>query len=393
MASYSDSVADDGLLDDATALRIDGLSTVEAFDVDEVILEYIATSAIEAAVLDDAITDELPSLAVDSAVLNDGTELANAAVSTTVETALLDDSAWPAAVDLVDDDGALDDAVALRVAGRDSDAAILDDETEITIEASIVVTDSGVLDDEHEGSPSNEVADSFVGDDALFPSASLRSFATDSAILDDGEDEPLAADDVAVDEDGVLDDATTDYLAAVDEISDVGELDDRYVGSGWSGWAAQTELWAMSRLSGLEFESAAMVDGKLVALSAAGAFLLEGDDDDGVPIAASLRHDWIDITQGESEPATNRHMKRPRYVYCTLTGEVSVSIAASDNGTEESYDYALPAATGGAMATRRAAIGRGMRSRFLRPSISNVAGSDFSLVDARIVVDSLRRSV
>jgi hypothetical protein len=149
----------------------------------------------------------------------------------------------------------------------------------------------------------------------------------------------------------------------------------------------------MSRLSGLEFESAAMVDGKLVALSAAGAFLLEGDDDDGVPIAASLRHDWIDATEGEGGPVTNRRMKHPRYFYCTLTGEVSVSIAASNNGTEESYDYPLPPASGGAATTRRVAVGRKMRSRFLRPTISNVAGADFSIVDARIVVDSLRRAV
>lgn len=151
------------------------------------------------------------------------------------------------------------------------------------------------------------------------------------------------------------------------------------------------EVFSMSlsggttRYEGYEFNSYMRIGGKCYGANAEGLFLLEGDDDDGRPIAASFGFGQQDFGSPQLKTAS----------YCYLgaaAGAMSLNVQALLNGKPAAYDY--PArGHGQTMREVRFDLGRGLRSTYLTPTFSNIDGAPFEVDSVRFVINESNRRI
>lgn len=170
-------------------------------------------------------------------------------------------------------------------------------------------------------------------------------------------------------------------------VRDAAYMDDSVLMPFGYAWTANTENMAMSRYENWPFNSMAEVDGRLVALSPAGAYLLErGVDDDGESIPASMRGGMTDLGDGS--------LKRVSYAYMGYEGgKVSLTVGTTESGAEVSYTYSAMPRTATDPSAGRIKLGKGMRSRYWRFTIANEDGDDFMLFDMGVLIDGLSRKI
>lgn len=140
-------------------------------------------------------------------------------------------------------------------------------------------------------------------------------------------------------------------------------------------WVLNTRSRGLSRYTNYPFNSFMRVGGKYYGVTSTGMYLLEGDDDDGVPIAAKIR-------LGMSSLGTRRLKRIPEgYIGYTSTGTLMLQVITSDERTGEKVGAFYTLSPRGAAAVRenRWKIGRGLKSVDWDFEITNVDGADFDL--------------
>jgi hypothetical protein len=142
--------------------------------------------------------------------------------------------------------------------------------------------------------------------------------------------------------------------------------------AGGAAWTAATETLGMSRheyperLIGL-----AAIGDAMLAIGAGGAYLLNGDDDGAgaPPITATAVGPLVDT--GDSA------LKRPvaLYIAYASTNPVQVAVGETSTGVERTWPYTSPPFNQSAPRPIRVPTGKGLRSRYLRFTISNTGGA------------------
>lgn len=140
-------------------------------------------------------------------------------------------------------------------------------------------------------------------------------------------------------------------------------------------WVLNTESRGLSRYTNYPFNSFMRVAGRYYGVASTGLYLLEGDDDDGTPIAAKIR-------LGMSDLGTRRLKRVPEgFIGYTSTGTLLLQVITADEATGEKTGAYYTLAPRGAAGVRenRWKIGRGLKSVDWDFEITNVDGADFDL--------------
>ena len=125
---------------------------------------------------------------------------------------------------------------------------------------------------------------------------------------------------------------------------------------------------ASSTYEGFDMNSMTLWNGKYIAASENGIYIMDGNTDDGLPINASL-------TLGTTDYGTT-YRKTISYVYVGAESEADATLAVKvDDG--ELYSYNLPASE--RLGTRRAVLGKGLRSRYWQLTVLNNDGADIEI--------------
>lgn len=154
-------------------------------------------------------------------------------------------------------------------------------------------------------------------------------------------------------------------------------------GAAHSVWSVLPENGASASYENYPFNSFARIGGRNYGASDTGIYELEGGDDAGVPIHASINLGKRNF----DSPA----LKGISYAYLGVssTGRMVVRVTAPDG---KSYLYQTRRADD-YMATQRADFGKGLRAHFLGLEIYNQDGADFTLDKLEFVVNELKRRI
>jgi hypothetical protein len=353
------------------------------------------SNLVETAVLNDTYSSANPGIkVVESAVLNDTTTQHGALVNYAIEAAFLNDDFSVNSYNNVVEVAVLNDANSLGVSQVVKESAILNDANTFYAVKSNLVVETAVLNDfigVHWESKAVEVA---VLNDAVSQLNAPTSLAVETAVLNDHAASTMF-DYLA--ETAVLNDATTQHFVGYDNAVDLGYLSDAVSGGGAGiAWRTNLDTLPMSRYSNQPWQSMASVNGVVLMADVDGLYVRSGNTDAGVAIGATIEHDLLDKIVGkDGKPVESRKVKRPRFAYLdyTSSGPLMFSLGHVTGSSEQTQGYTFPAARATQFSNNRVALGRGIRSRYLRPTIANVAGDDFTLGDGTMIVDELDRSI
>jgi len=134
---------------------------------------------------------------------------------------------------------------------------------------------------------------------------------------------------------------------------------------------------ATSQFTSYDFQSFAVMNGSLYGVNEDGLFLLEGADDAGVDILATIGFGLIDFGR--------RTMKRLRAIYFKAkTGGVDLSVE-TENGDVETYVVDATTFT----TTVKRSINRSLKGRMFEIEISNIDGGAFDVREIDLIVSYL----
>lgn len=137
--------------------------------------------------------------------------------------------------------------------------------------------------------------------------------------------------------------------------------------------------------TGFAFNSVAKIGGRYYGANEQGLFLLEGETDNGTPIAANFGFGQLDFGAAQ--------MKTLAYCYLgTQAGKMRLTVDALVDGKPAQYSYAARQ-HGASMRGIRFDLGRGMRSTYVMPTFSNVGGQDFEVDAVRFMATASSRRV
>ena len=148
-------------------------------------------------------------------------------------------------------------------------------------------------------------------------------------------------------------------------------------------WTLNTETGAATSYTNFEFSSLAFYDGVLYGTAPDGLFVLSGEDDNGRAITADTQTGFVDFK-------TSRH-KRISDIYLGYTGGALECSVEAYGATDEIYSYTLEERTADTPRNNRFKVGRGLKSRYWRVRVQNVAGADFQIYDVTAVAGTSGR--
>lgn len=395
MANYRDDAVEGFAFNDDVFLRVFGVSTGEAFSLNDSVSSRIRNNAVEAFVLNDVIMDNWWTKTVEAFALNDAVKTSARPLNKAVETLVLNDASLSTLSNQAVEAFIFNDAAGRNeVTGNTVEAFILNDVGDHVQGLRNNAVEAFILNDVSPSRISNKVAEAFVLNDALLTTFRPVARAVEAFVLNDAISGQALKTDLTV-EAFLLNDATSQHLHGVNKVVEVFYLNDVARGGEGVAWTSDVEPLAMSRYDNFPFNSMAVVNGSLMGAGPRGIFALSGDTDAGVAIQAEIAGDWTDRVVDDKGSASDRNLKRPRYVYlnASVDGVLAFVLGCLEDGAEVEYDYSLPDTTALGFVNIRAPLGRGIRSRYLRPVIRNVSGADFEINDGTIVVDSLARSL
>lgn len=152
-------------------------------------------------------------------------------------------------------------------------------------------------------------------------------------------------------------------------------IEDAYLLAGTaSAWTANTDTWAASRYASLPFSSLLVIDDVLFGVGEAGLYALDGDTDEGRPVAASLLTD-------ERQATGNLALSLGGYMYAAMTsgGRMGARVFDTSRGQRHSYEYVFEDRRNDALGPMRIKYGRGIKTLFWQFEIFNVEGADFRI--------------
>jgi hypothetical protein len=148
------------------------------------------------------------------------------------------------------------------------------------------------------------------------------------------------------------------------------------------GYVLNTMNKALTRYTGVSFNSLTEFNGVYLGANDSGVFLLSGDTDDGTnidSIATLGKHDF-----------DNSQLKRvtDAYVGSTTVGELVLKLQADDGAAHE---YTLTPTGQSGIHTTKVKTGRGVKGRYWQPEFRNRNGSDFDIEDIELSIKVLGR--
>lgn len=147
-------------------------------------------------------------------------------------------------------------------------------------------------------------------------------------------------------------------------------------------WVYNTVNSANSVYTGWNFNSAVVWQGRPFAASSTGLYELTGNDDDGVPIVASVLTGKADLGIVQQ--------KRMAYVYVGATADTGMDlIVYTDDGQINTYTISAREL----LTNTRTAIGKGLKSKYWQFELTNPDGSAFEIESMELVPDTLQRRI
>jgi hypothetical protein len=139
----------------------------------------------------------------------------------------------------------------------------------------------------------------------------------------------------------------------------------------------------LSRYENYPFNSMCVFHGKAYGACDDGIMLLEGPDDDGLPIDAVVDPGINDFDKAMLKKIMNAYLAGNGSGDCILT-------VTTDDGAAHSYPFAF---SNNLIKTTRVKIGKGKTGRFWQFRISNVNGSAFELHQINLSAELWRRKI
>lgn len=140
-------------------------------------------------------------------------------------------------------------------------------------------------------------------------------------------------------------------------------------------WLLNTESSGLSTYTNYPFNSFAQVGGRYLGMTSEGLFDLEGDDDDGEPIAAKLRLGM--------QALGTRKIKRIPEAYIGYTGDgrliLRVIFVRDGTGEKVAAEYRMKPRPAGSTRESRFEPGKGVQAVDFDFEIENIDGGDFDL--------------
>ena len=156
------------------------------------------------------------------------------------------------------------------------------------------------------------------------------------------------------------------------------------VAATYAGLWANSFTMAPGTWTGLPFNSMIEIDGVLYGAGAEGLYkMVDGVDDDGTEISAAIVYDLEDFD--------DQQKKRFGTAYIGGTSAGRLNLQVLNEQGRFNYKTHLPATT--KTTNFRAIFGRALQSRYVRLTITNPGGVDFSYNDLKVEVVSLSRRI
>jgi hypothetical protein len=149
-----------------------------------------------------------------------------------------------------------------------------------------------------------------------------------------------------------------------------------------AAWVVNYDTSASSLYENFSFNSYAKVGEKYFGCTADGIYLLEGDDDDGAPVHAS-------INLGKSTLGTPLQ-KRMADCYLGVSSADTMYLKLTVDGTPYTY---VARRSGEAMQAQRVDIGKGLKANYFTFEIYNHDGCDFELDKVEFRLAELTRRI
>ena len=148
----------------------------------------------------------------------------------------------------------------------------------------------------------------------------------------------------------------------------------KFADEAYTGWVMNTDgERPLSEYQGFNFNSFAEIGGRYYGAADDGLYLLEGTDDAGTPIDASIKTMMIDFGSAQQKRV------QAAYLGYTASGKLLLKVRAVDGGELKEYWYEAQDLSAQAPREQMVRIGRGLRSRYWQFELVNVDGADFEL--------------
>ena len=182
-------------------------------------------------------------------------------------------------------------------------------------------------------------------------------------------------------------DAATPHVRTSTKIADTGFWRDLFTQNRADAWTANTDTWAPTRYTIPAFTGLAALANIKYGSTPTGLVVMGATRDAGAQIAGYVESALSELGSPNLKLAGTFNFSY--YSEQPLT----VTISTTTGGAEVSYAYTAAAQeTAGTWVPGRVILGRGLRARFYRYRISNLAGGDFGVASATIDLDpSVRR--
>ena len=301
------------------------------------------------------------------------------------DTAVGSDTLQVSALALVEDGATAQDAIEDRRNASVVEHVTVSDLLTDTKHSSRQMTDNLKVTDVFSTVTRKQVEDSAIASDSVVSrsvvKARIEETATASDSIDNSSQHGERLFDVAI-----SGDAFKHHLSAKYQWADTAYAEDALQGEGTSSaWTANLSGYAVSRYSPYAFSSIAVVDGVLYGTRFSGVYRLDGVGSTEI-VTAMLKTPSLDLS-GDT-------LCYPNSVYLSYKtdGAVSLNVATSQSGQWGDYDYELPTEMADEMTTGRITLGRGLRGRYYRITLTTEA-THFSAVELLATLDKSTRRI
>jgi hypothetical protein len=216
------------------------------------------------------------------------------------------------------------------------------------------------------------VADALQIDDAVARALAQNAWLLSSALLSSALDSALTGTAVLIDT-PQLDESLHGSLTGTHAIADAVQADAVLLLEGipYEAWVVNTESGAPSEYRNWNFDSMCRLGDRYYGASESGLFRLDGDDDAGDPIEASVRTGDLDFG--------SPNIKRPltAHIGYTAAGDMVLKVTVTHEGKRSEFWYRCKNPVRGTATEAKLPLGRGLASRRWQFELVNTAGADF----------------
>lgn len=138
---------------------------------------------------------------------------------------------------------------------------------------------------------------------------------------------------------------------------------------------------AVTEYKNFNFNSLISFNGVILGMSETGLYILDGDNDLGIPIESYIQTGMYDLGEGA--------IKIPKEVWLSYRSDSDMDIEVTED-EKNVYNHTLDKVAVG-IRESRAKLGKGLKGRFYRFGIRNKSGSDFDIQSFRALAQIIGR--